>query len=155
MTPATKALDKAKINYTVHEYQHQAGSGAYGLEAAEKLNLDVACVFKTLVAEIDNHKLVVAIIPVDKKLNMKRLAKAAGSKKAAIASPEDVQRATGYVLGGVSPIGQKKRLATFIHDSAALLDQCYVSGGRRGFDIGLAPNDLRAITNGQLSNLID
>ncbi|MGE6650713.1 Cys-tRNA(Pro) deacylase [Shewanella colwelliana] len=155
MTPATKTLDRAKIAYTAHEYHHQAGSGAYGLEAAEKLNLDAACVFKTLVAEVDNHKLVVAIIPVNEKLNMKRLAKAAGSKKAAMASPEDVQRSTGYVLGGVSPIGQKKRLATFIHQSATSLSYCYVSGGRRGFDIGLTPNDLKVITNGQFCNLVD
>jgi len=153
MTPATKALDKAKINYTVHEYQHQAGSGAYGLEAAEKLNLDVACVFKTLVAEIDNHKLVVAIIPVDKKLNMKRLAKAAGSKKAAMASPEKVQRSTGYVLGGVSPLGQKKTLETFIDISAQQLAQMYISGGRRGLDIQLPPQELQTLTHATMVDL--
>ncbi|QYK01440.1 Cys-tRNA(Pro) deacylase [Shewanella psychrotolerans] len=153
MTPATKALDKAKINYTVHEYQHQAGSGAYGLEAAEKLNLDVACVFKTLVAEVDNHKLVVAIIPVDKKLNMKCLAKAVGSKKAAMASPEKVQRSTGYVLGGVSPLGQKKTLETFIDTSAQQLAQMYISGGRRGLDIQLSPQDLQALTHATMVDL--
>ncbi|MCG9698114.1 Cys-tRNA(Pro) deacylase [Shewanella sp. Isolate11] len=153
MTPATKALDKAKIQYSIHEYQHDANSTAYGLEAAEKLNLPVEQVFKTLVAELDSAKLVVAIIPVAHKLNMKQLAKAAGCKKAAMATPQDVQRSTGYILGGVSPIGQKKRLATFIDASAAGLSLIYVSGGRRGLDIALSPTDLQNITQAKFTQL--
>ncbi|MCE9679669.1 Cys-tRNA(Pro) deacylase [Shewanella sp. AS1] len=145
MTPATIALDKAKIDYQLLEYQHETGN-AFGLEAAQKLNLAVELVFKTLVAELDTGKLVVAIIPVAQKLNMKQLAKAAGAKKAAMASPDKVQRSTGYVLGGVSPVGQKKPLATFIDASAAELKTIYVSGGRRGLDIALAPADLAQIT---------
>ncbi|TVP13747.1 Cys-tRNA(Pro) deacylase [Shewanella sp. KCT] len=154
MTPATKMLDKAKIPYRLHEYQHDANAGAYGLEAAEKLQLPLDWVFKTLVAELDNGTLVVAIIPVDKKLNLKQLAKAAKAKKAAMAAPEKVQRSTGYVLGGVSPIGQKKRLATFIDESAQQLAQIYVSGGRRGLDIELTPADLQDVTQARFASLV-
>ncbi|MCL1042962.1 Cys-tRNA(Pro) deacylase [Shewanella marisflavi] len=153
MTPATKTLDKAKIAYKIHEYQHDASASAYGLEAAEKLNLPTDQVFKTLVAELDSGALVVAIIPVDKKLNMKQLAKAAKAKKAAMAAPDKVQRSTGYVLGGVSPIGQKKRLATFIHASSETLESIYVSGGRRGLDIQLSPQDLQALTHATMVDL--
>ncbi|QYJ97701.1 Cys-tRNA(Pro) deacylase [Shewanella alkalitolerans] len=154
MTPATKMLDKAKIPYRLHEYQHDANAGAYGLEAAEKLQLPLEWVFKTLVAELDNGTLVVAIIPVDKKLNLKQLAKAAKAKKAAMAAPEKVQRSTGYVLGGVSPIGQKKRLATFIDESAQQLAQIYVSGGRRGLDIELTPTALQDVTHARFASLV-
>ncbi|ABO21889.1 Cys-tRNA(Pro) deacylase [Shewanella loihica] len=154
MTPATKMLDKAKIPYRLHEYQHDANAGAYGLEAAEKLQLPLEWVFKTLVAELDNGTLVVAIIPVDKKLNLKQLAKAAKAKKAAMAAPEKVQRSTGYVLGGVSPIGQKKRLATFIDESAQQLAQIYVSGGRRGLDIELTPTALQDVTQARFVSLV-
>ncbi|MCG9755273.1 Cys-tRNA(Pro) deacylase [Shewanella insulae] len=154
MTPATKMLDKAKIPYRLHEYQHDANAGAYGLEAAAKLQLPTEWVFKTLVAELDNGNLVVAIIPVDKKLNLKQLAKAAKAKKAAMAAPEKVQRSTGYVLGGVSPIGQKKRLATFIDESAEPLPQIYVSGGRRGLDIELMPTDLKGVTQARFVSLV-
>ncbi|QYJ90055.1 Cys-tRNA(Pro) deacylase [Shewanella halotolerans] len=154
MTPATKMLDKAKIPYRLHEYQHDANAGAYGLEAAEKLQLPQEWVFKTLVAELDNGTLVVAIIPVDKKLNLKQLAKAAKAKKAAMATPEKVQRITGYVLGGVSPIGQKKRLATFIDESAQQLAQIYVSGGRRGLDIELTPTALQDVTQARFVSLV-
>ncbi len=154
MTPATKMLDKAKIPYRLHEYQHDANAGAYGLEAAEKLQLPLEWVFKTLVAELDNGTLVVAIIPVDKKLNLKQLAKAAQAKKAAMAAPEKVQRSTGYVLGGVSPIGQKKRLATFIDERALQLAQIYVSGGRRGLDIELTPTALQDVTQARFASLV-
>ncbi len=153
MTPATKALDKAQIDYSIHEYQHDANTEAFGLEAAEKLNLEAELVFKTLIAQLDTAKLVVAIIPVAQKLNMKNLAKAAGAKKAAMANPQDVQRSTGYILGGVSPIGQKKSLPTFIDITAEKLSQMYVSGGRRGFDIGLSPTDLKMMTKAQFITL--
>ena len=154
MTPATKMLDKAKIPYRLHEYQHDANAGAFGLEAAEKLNLATELVFKTLVAELDSGNLVVAIIPVDKKLNLKQLAKAARAKKAVMAAPDKVQRSTGYVLGGVSPIGQKKRLATFIDTSAEHLPEIYVSGGRRGLDIELTPTDLQGVTQARFVALV-
>ncbi|MEC4727139.1 Cys-tRNA(Pro) deacylase [Shewanella sp. D64] len=146
MTPAINALKKAKLAYQIHEYHHEANAGAYGIEAATKLNLDTALVFKTLVVKLDNEKLVVAIIPVAEMLNMKHLAKAAGVKKAAMASAQEVKRSTGYVLGGVSPLGQKRPLVTYIDISAQTLEQMYVSGGKRGLDIELAPASLQQLT---------
>jgi len=146
MTPAINTLKRAKLDYRIHEYQHEANNSAYGIEAATKLNLDTAVVFKTLVATLDSEKLVVAIIPVTEKLNMKLLAKAAGVKKAAMASALEVERSTGYVLGGVSPLGQKRPLATYIDISAQSLEQIYVSGGKRGLDIELAPTNLQRLT---------
>ncbi|NRD71893.1 Cys-tRNA(Pro) deacylase [Shewanella sp. VB17] len=146
MTPAIYSLKRAKLDYHIHEYQHEANNGAYGIEAATKLNLDTAVVFKTLIAKLDSEKLVVAIIPVTEKLNMKLLAKAACVKKAAMALALEVERSTGYVLGGVSPLGQKRPLATYIDISARLLEQIYVSGGKRGLDIELAPASLQQLT---------
>ncbi|OKY25777.1 MULTISPECIES: Cys-tRNA(Pro) deacylase [Thalassotalea] len=135
MTPAVKLLDKAKINYQLHNYEHDASAQNYGLEASEKLGIDSNKVFKTLVTEIDNTQLVVAIIPVSKKLSLKAIAKAIGGKKAIMADPAKVQASTGYILGGVSPFGQKKRLKTVIDNSAKRFDTIYVSGGKRGLEI--------------------
>lgn len=153
MTPAIDLLKKANIKHTIHEYQHEASAQAYGIEAATKLNLDAKLVFKTLVAKLDGGKLVVAIIPVEDKLNMKALAKVAGVKKAAMASAQEVERSTGYVLGGVSPLGQKRPLLTYIDTSAEQLDQLYVSGGKRGLDIELTPSALLKLTRAQLAPL--
>ncbi|RTR36919.1 Cys-tRNA(Pro) deacylase [Shewanella canadensis] len=154
MTPAIDLLIKANIKHTIHEYQHEASAQAYGIEAATKLNLDTRLVFKTLVAKLDSGKLVVAIIPVEEKLNMKALAKVAGVKKAAMASSQEVERSTGYVLGGVSPLGQKRPLLTYIDTSAEQLDQLYVSGGKRGLDIELTPSALLKLTRAQFAPLI-
>ncbi len=154
MTPAIKALQKAKIPFTVHEYQHETGCESYGLEAAEKLGLNGELVFKTLVVQLDSKQLAVAIIPVNAKLSMKLIAKAAKAKKAAMAKADDVQRSTGYKLGGVSPIAQKKRLMTFIDSSAKGLRQIYVSGGQRGLDIELEPLQLLQVTKAQYTPLI-
>ena len=119
MTPAVLLLKKLKVPHQVLEYQHDPHAESYGLEAATKLGLAPAHVFKTLVAALDGKELVTAIVPVDQLLNMKQLAKAAGAKKAAMAAAADVERSSGYVLGGVSPLGQKKLLRTFIDQSAA------------------------------------
>lgn len=154
MTPAVKCADKQKFSYQLLEYSHETNVESYGLEASEKLNLAPETVFKTLVAELDNKSLVVAIIPVTHQLNLKLLAKAAKAKKAQMANPTDVQRSTGYVLGGVSPLGQKKRLATYLDSSAHTLSTIYVSAGKRGLEIALAPVDLLAATNGQLTDLV-
>lgn len=151
MTPAINAAKKAKIPYTIHQYDHDPAVTAYGKEAAEKLGLDEARVFKTLVVELDNGSLAVAVIPVAMMLNMKRVAKAAGAKRAAMADKAAVARTTGYVLGGVSPLGQKKRLPTFIDDSAAPYPTIYVSAGRRGLDIELKPADLAGLTGAKFS----
>ncbi len=146
MTPAVKALQRAKVNFELHEYAHDARASSYGLEAAEALNIDPALVYKTLLARVDGKELVVAIVPVADTLNLKSLAKAARAKRAEMADPTAAQRSTGYVLGGISPFGQKKQLRTFVDDSVLALACVHVSGGRRGLEIALSPNDLVAST---------
>ena len=152
MTPAINAAKKAKIPFTVHEYEHDPACASYGLEAAEKLGVDPARVFKTLVADLGGE-LVVAVIPVESMLGLKNLARAAGAKKAAMADKALVERTTGYVLGGVSPLGQKKRLRTFIDASAQTLPAIHVSAGRRGLEIELAAEDLAQLTGGKFADL--
>ncbi len=148
MTPAINVAKKAKIKYKVHEYEHDANSSSFGAEAAEKLAVSPHQVFKTLVVSFDNNDFAVAIVPVSGQLNMKSCAKAAGVKKAVMADKKDVQRMTGYVLGGVSPLGQKKRLKTIIDVSAENYTGIFVSAGKRGLDIELSPQDLQKLTNG-------
>ena len=145
MTPATKLLKKQKIAFTVHEYTHDKNSESYGLEAAEKMGVEHHLVFKTLVVVLDNGELVVAILPVAKKLSMKLVAKIFSAKKAQMANTEDVLRSTGYVLGGVSPLGQKKRLKTVINSSAFESETIFVSAGKRGLEVELDPLDLQKI----------
>ena len=140
-TPATVALEHAGIAFTQHPYQHDPAAASYGLEAAEQLGLDPAAVFKTLLAEVDG-RLVVGIVPVSGQLHLKALAASLGGKRASMADPVAAERSTGYVVGGISPLGQKKRLATVLDESALLLPAIYVSGGKRGLDLGLAPEDL-------------
>jgi len=151
MTPAINIAKKAKVSHTIHEYTHDPSSESYGTEAAEKLGLAAEQVFKTLVVSLDGKMLAVGIVPVAGKLNLKQIAKAAGAKKAAMADPAEVERATGYVLGGVSPLGQKKRLATFIDDSAQAFATIHVSAGRRGLEIELAPEDLARLTGARFA----
>ena len=148
MTPGINAARKAAVPHTIHEYDHDPASESYGTEAAEKTGVDPARVFKTLVVAIDSKELVVAIVPVNTMLNMKLIARAARGKKAAIADKQAVERTTGYVLGGVSPLGQKKKLRTFTDDSAQGFDTIFVSAGRRGLEIELAPRDLAELVNG-------
>ncbi|PRB81928.1 Cys-tRNA(Pro) deacylase [Pseudomonas sp. MYb185] len=142
MTPATKVLDKARVSYQLHRYEHDPQAESYGGEAADKLGLDPRQVFKTLLASTDNGELLVAVVPVVGQLDLKLLAKAAGVKKVSMADPAAAQRSTGYLLGGISPLGQKKALRTFIDDSAGGWPQIFVSGGRRGLEIELQPEDL-------------
>ena len=146
MTPGINAAKKANVPYTLHEYEHDPSSESYGMEAAEKLGVPPERVFKTLVVTLDGKELAVGIIPVDAMLSMKLVAKAAGAKKTVMAQPADVERATGYGLGGVSPLGQKKRLRTFIDSSADAFPTIFVSAGRRGLDIELRPDDLKKLT---------
>ncbi|MDX9687371.1 Cys-tRNA(Pro) deacylase [Halopseudomonas formosensis] len=147
MTPATKVLDKARVNYSLHRYEHDPQAESYGGEAAEKLGLDPARVFKTLLAITETGELLVAVVPVSGQLDLKLLARAAGSKRIGMADPAAAQRSTGYLLGGISPLGQKKRLRTFIDDSARQWPEIYVSAGRRGLEIALAPSDLASQTH--------
>lgn len=153
MTPAINSARQAGIAFQVHDYPHDAAATSYGLEAAEKLGVSPAQVFKTLVVSLDGKQLAVGIVPVDCQLGLKQIAKAAGAKKAAMAAPEAVERSTGYVLGGVSPLGQKKRLPTFIDASAKAWPTLYVSAGRRGLEIELSPHDLAALSHGQFAAL--
>ncbi len=140
-TPATVALERAGVAFTQHPYVHDPAAASYGLEAAEQLGLDPHAVFKTLLADVDG-RLVVAIVPVSGTLDLKALAAAVGGKRAAMADPAAAERTTGYVLGGISPLGQRKCLPTVLDHSALELPAIYVSGGRRGLDLGLAPGDL-------------
>jgi Cys-tRNA(Pro)/Cys-tRNA(Cys) deacylase len=153
MTPAIHAARRAKIAHQVHEYTHDPGMESYGVEAADKLGVPHNRVFKTLVAAIDDRELVVAVVPVTSMLSMKALAKAMGAKKAAMAKPADVERVTGYVLGGVSPLGQKKRLKTVIDASARAFPTIYVSAGRRGLQIELNPLDLEKLVGGGFAEI--
>ncbi len=153
MTPAINVAKKSGITYRIHKYSHDQGHASYGLEAAEKLNLNPAQVFKTLVSKLDTDELVVAIVPVTNMLNLKMLAKACSSKKCIMADRTEVEKTTGYILGGVSPLGQKKRLRTVIDASAKDFQTIYVSGGRRGLEIELAPGDLADLTGGSISQI--
>ncbi|MHA7276728.1 Cys-tRNA(Pro) deacylase [Arthrobacter sp. Hz1] len=140
-TPATVALALAGIDFTVQSYAHDPASGSYGTEAAAALGVEASRVFKTLVVDVDGV-LTVAVVPVSGTLNLKALATACGKKKAAMANPGAAQRRTGYVLGGISPVGQRQRSPTVVDQSALEFDRILVSGGRRGLEIELAPADL-------------
>jgi Cys-tRNA(Pro)/Cys-tRNA(Cys) deacylase len=144
-TPATVALTKAKVEFTTHAYEHDPAAKSFGLEAAEALGLAAQQVFKTLLVEVDG-KLTVGVVPVDKQLDLKAIAAAAGGKKAVMADPAAAERTTGYVVGGISPIGQKRALPTVVDSTATDHPTVYVSGGRRGLDIGLSPTDLITVT---------
>lgn len=142
-TQATLFLDSHEIVYSAHSYDHDPAAESFGLEAADKLDLDADTVFKTLMAQLnDDGALVVAVVPVAFKLDLKALARAAGAKRAKMASIADAERSSGFVAGGISPFGQKRLLATFVDESAEICDVIYVSGGQRGFDIGISPTDL-------------
>lgn len=144
-TPATVALVAAGIAFTEHPYVHDPAAASFGLEAAEALGIEPERVFKTLLAEVDG-RLVVGVVPVTGKLDLKALAAAVGGKKAAMADPAVAERRTGYVVGGISPVGQKSAHPTVIDETVELWDTVYVSGGRRGFDIELTPADLVLVT---------
>lgn len=148
MTPAIIQAKQAKISYTVHEYNHDSGCESYGTEAANKMGISEERVFKTLVIKLSTSELAVAIVPVSTMLNMKLVAKACGVKKAGMAEEQAVERSTGYVLGGVSPLGQKKRLKTIIDSSIKAYPTIFVSAGRRGLEIELSPEDLKILTHG-------
>jgi Cys-tRNA(Pro)/Cys-tRNA(Cys) deacylase len=153
MTPAINFAKKNKVTHKVHAYDHDPANESYGLEAAEKMGVSPAMVFKTLVVSLDNRELAVGVIPVSAMLSMKCMAKAANAKKGAMAGKPDVERSTGYVLGGVSPLGQKKPLRTFIDSSALNHATVFVSAGRRGLEIELSPGDLGKLVNGEFVDL--
>ena len=151
MTPALDLLKKVRAEHRIHSYEHDPKAASYGLEAAEKLDLDPAQVFKTLLASSEKGELLVAVVPVVGSLDLKALAHAAGVKKAEMADPAAAQRATGYLLGGISPLGQKKRLRTFIDESARQHPTIHVSAGRRGLEVELAAEVLAQHTQGSFA----
>ena len=153
MTPAINLADKLKLAYRIHEFDHDASAASFGLEAAAKMKVDGAQIFKTLVVQTDSKALAVAIIPVTTTLNFKKMAKALGCKKVQLAEPNLVLKSTGYVLGGVSPLGQKKRLPTVIDDSATNFATIFVSAGRRGLEIELSPNDLATALTAKFADI--
>jgi Cys-tRNA(Pro)/Cys-tRNA(Cys) deacylase len=145
-TPATNALKAAGVPFTEHAYDHDPANRNFGEEAATVLGVDAEQVFKTLMVEVDG-RLCVAIVPVTGKLDLGALAAAVHGKRAVMADPAVAERKTGYLVGGISPIGQKTSLPTVLDETAELFNTVFVSGGRRGFDIELAASDLIAITN--------
>ncbi len=153
MTPALDLLKKARAEHRVHSYEHDPKTASYGLEAAEKLGLDPLRVFKTLLASSEKGELLVAVVPVVGTLDLKALAHAAGVKKCEMADPQAAQRATGYLVGGISPLGQKKRLRTFIDQSAQQHETIHVSAGRRGLEVELAAAVLATHTQGQFAEI--
>ncbi|MFD9291669.1 Cys-tRNA(Pro) deacylase [Streptomyces sp. NPDC060030] len=149
-TPATVALTTAGTAFTVHSYDHDPASPSYGEEAAEALGVSADRVFKTLVADVDGE-LVVAVVPVAGSLDLKALASAVGGKRAAMADPAAAERTTGYVRGGISPLGQRRRLRTVLDASAGSHSTICVSAGRRGLEVELSPSDLASLTEASLA----
>jgi Cys-tRNA(Pro)/Cys-tRNA(Cys) deacylase len=149
-TPAIVALQRAGVPFTLHEFHQQAGERNYGAVAAEAIGADPGRVFKTLLADADGAH-VVAIVPVNGQLSLRLLAAAVGAKRAAMCAPAAAERLTGYVVGGISPFGQRTRLPTVVDETAVLYDTIYVSGGRRGLDVELAPADLVAVLDATLA----
>lgn len=151
-TQATRAAKTAGIEFRVHEYEHDPKHESYGLEAAEALGQDPARVFKTLVAATDG-KLVVCCVPVAAQLDLKAVAAAVGSRRAEMAEVRDAERATGYVAGGISPVGQRRRLPSLVDESALAFETIYLSAGRRGLELELAPGDLLRLTGGRAASI--
>ena len=157
MTPAITALKRAKVPFEILEYQHDPDAPSYGEEAAEALGLEPAQVFKTLLVALTGHKssLAVAVVPVTHQLNLKAIARAVGAKKAAMADTAVAEKTTGYIVGGISPIGQKKALPTVIDASAETLENMHVSAGRRGLEVALSPANLASITRARFFDIRD
>jgi Cys-tRNA(Pro)/Cys-tRNA(Cys) deacylase len=153
MTPAVTFLKKKKIAFTLHRYEHDPAHPSFGLEAAEKLGIEPDRVFKTLVVQTDAGELVVAVVPVSRQLNLKALGRLLGVKKLGMADGAAVQSATGYILGGVSPLAQKKRLQTVVDEAAVQYRTILFSGGRRGVEIELNPDDLIALSGARTGSI--
>ncbi|MCR3746082.1 Cys-tRNA(Pro) deacylase [Lentzea californiensis] len=151
-TPATALLDKQRVAHTLHSYEHDPRHESYGLEAAEALGLVPGRVFKTLVAEVDG-KLAVGVVPVTVQLDLKGLAAALKGKKAKMAVVADAERATGYVAGGISPLGQKKRLPVVLDESALQFETVFCSAGRRGLEVEIAPAELVRLTTAVVARI--
>ena len=152
MTPAIAYLESAGVDFVLHEFDSSQSRG-YGAEAARALGLPAERVFKTLVVKVDAQRLVVAVLPVDRELNMKLLAAAVQGKRAAMASAREAERATGYVLGGISPLGQRQALATVLDASVLEHETVFVSGGRRGLELELSGSVLQSVCRAKLASI--
>ncbi len=150
MTPAIRLLQEQGVAFTLHRYSHDAGAESFGEEAAGKLGVPPERMFKSLVARVDGDTLVMTILPVAFKLDLKKLALAADGKKAEMADPKIAEKTTGYVVGGISPLGGRKTLATFLDESACLFETIYISAGQRGLQIEIAPDALQSLTGAKL-----
>ncbi|MBL4828444.1 MAG: Cys-tRNA(Pro) deacylase [Aliivibrio sp.] len=155
MTPAIDLVKKKRIEHKIHQYQHDSKSNSYGLEAAELLEQDSHQVFKTLLISLNGEakNLAVAIIPVANKLDLKSAAKALKVKKVEMADSGVAEKITGYIVGGISPLGQKKSLPTLIDDTATAFDTLFISAGRRGLELELSPQDLAALTRATFAHI--
>jgi len=153
MTPAIALLEKQNITFSVHDFGHETGSLDYGQEAARKLAVAPDIIFKTLVAQLANERMVIALVPVSRKLDTKKLAASFAVKKAWMAERQAISRLTGYLPGAVSPLAQRRPLPTIIDVSAQALDVLYISAGKRGVDICLAPTDLARLTAGSFADI--
>jgi len=155
MTPAINTAKKAKVKYNVHEYTHDPKAESYGEEAAEAIGIAAERVFKTLLVAIngDNKKLAVGVVPVSGQLDLKAMATALKAKKLTMANPQDAERATGYVVGGISPLGQKKRLPMVLDSSAESFETIYMSAGRRGLEIEMSATDLQTLTGAVMASI--
>ena len=154
MTPAIAAARRAKIVHRVIEFQCASDSDrGYGLEAAAALGVAPEMVYKTLVAKLDRKQLVVALVPVTSELNLKALAGLAAAKRSEMAPPQEAERSSGYVVGGISPLGQRKALDTYIDSAVSKLSKVYVSGGRRGLELELTPDDLIGACKARLGEI--
>ncbi len=153
MTPAIALLKKMRISHNVHSYTHDPRAASYGMEAAELLGLPAERVYKTLLVSSETAELLVALVPVNAQLNLKTLAASAGVKKVEMADPQRAQRSSGYLVGGISPLAQKKALRTFLDRTAGEHTTLYVSAGRRGLEVELSAADLLSLTRGQFADI--
>jgi Cys-tRNA(Pro)/Cys-tRNA(Cys) deacylase len=154
MTPAIRALEAGGVAFTLHRYEYDADADSFGEEAAAELGVSPERVFKTLVAAVDGPNLIMAIIPASARLDMKKLAAARKGKKADLAEPKAAERATGYVVGGISPLGGRKKLPVLLDATAFGFDTIYVSAGQRGLQIELAPADLKRAADATMVDLV-
>ena len=154
MTPAITAARRAGIDFEVHEYDAGDSDEPYDIGAARALGIAPERVFKTLVVDLSGKSLAVAIVPVAERLDLKAVAAALGAKRATMAEPAAAERTTGYVLGGISPLGQRRRLPAALDESALGFERIHVSGGRRGLEIGLAPQDLARLVNANIAQIV-
>ncbi len=154
-TPATEALTRAGVSFTLHPYDHDPGSTAYGEEAATTLGVDPLRIFKTLVVDLGQARpeLAVAVLPVATQLDLKRFAGVLGAKKASLADKVQVARSTGYIIGGVSPVAQKVQLPTLIDETALLWETIFVSAGKRGLQVELSPTDLADLSSARFADI--